>query len=156
MVINVFKAMQYPGEDDVTDCMRIDIIEELIKEVQQDEAMQKLKAAHERYKVLENTNQEFVLQEIQDIMQENKAEIAQQPSAQIMQPMVEEMQPRVDILQQHDDKLMQQKFEEEKQQDNLLQQNIQEGMQQQGELQQKHKESKENQELTLKPLPSTL
>ncbi|MED6117020.1 hypothetical protein PIB30_105791, partial [Stylosanthes scabra] len=32
MVINVFKAMQYPGEEDVTNCMRIDIIEELIKE----------------------------------------------------------------------------------------------------------------------------
>ncbi|MED6117535.1 hypothetical protein PIB30_110851, partial [Stylosanthes scabra] len=92
MVINVFKAMQYPGEEDVTDCMKIDIIEELIKEVQQDKAMQKFKVAHERYKVLKNTNQEFVLQEIQDIMQENKAEIVQQPSAQIMQPMVEEIQ----------------------------------------------------------------
>ncbi|MED6177244.1 hypothetical protein PIB30_096333 [Stylosanthes scabra] len=156
MVINVFKAMQYPREEDVADCMRIDIIEELIKEVQQDEVMQKFKAAHERYKVLKNTNQEFVLQEIQDIMQENKAEIVQQPSAQIMQPMVEEIQPRIDIVQQHDDKFMQQKIEEERQQDNLLQQNIQEEMQQKEELQQKHEESKENQKLTLKPLPSTL
>ncbi|MED6203327.1 hypothetical protein PIB30_114408, partial [Stylosanthes scabra] len=128
MVINVFKAMQYLGEEDVTDCMRIDIIEELIKEVQQDEAMQKFKAAQERYKVIENANQEFVLQEIQDIMQENNTEIVQQPSAQIMQQMVEEIQPRIDIVQQHDDKIMQQKFEEEKQQDDLLQQCIQEGM----------------------------
>ncbi|MED6189219.1 hypothetical protein PIB30_093743, partial [Stylosanthes scabra] len=47
MVINVFKAMQYPEEEDVEGCMRIDIIEELIKEVQKDEAMQKFKAAHE-------------------------------------------------------------------------------------------------------------
>ncbi|MED6190980.1 hypothetical protein PIB30_111344, partial [Stylosanthes scabra] len=51
---------------------------------------------------------------------------------------------------------MQQKFEEEKQQDNLLQPNIQEKTQQKGELQQKQEESKENQKLTLKPLPSTL
>ncbi|MED6116240.1 hypothetical protein PIB30_098225 [Stylosanthes scabra] len=113
MVINVFKAMQYPEEEDVEGCMRIDIIEELIKEVQQDEAMQKFKAAHVRYNVLKDTNQDFVLLEIQDIMQENNAEIVQQPSAPIMQPMVEEIQPRIDIVQQHDDKLMQQKFEEE-------------------------------------------
>ncbi|MED6127321.1 hypothetical protein PIB30_086990 [Stylosanthes scabra] len=134
MVINVFKAMQYPVEEDVEGCMRIDIIEELIKEVQQDETMQKFKAAHVRYNVLKDTNQDFVLQEIQDIMQENNAEIVQQPSAPIMQPMVEEIQPRIDIVQQHDDKLTQQNFEEEKQQDNLLQPHIQEKMQQEGEL----------------------
>ncbi|MED6166238.1 hypothetical protein PIB30_107095, partial [Stylosanthes scabra] len=73
-----------------------------------------------------------------------------------MQPIVEEIQPRIDIAQQHDYQLLQQKFEEEKQQDDLLQQCIQEGMQQKGELQQKHEESKENQKLALKPLPSTL
>ncbi|MED6165967.1 hypothetical protein PIB30_104652 [Stylosanthes scabra] len=48
MVINVFKAMQYPKEEDAEGCMRIDIIEELIKEVQQEEAMQKFQEAHER------------------------------------------------------------------------------------------------------------
>ncbi|MED6190374.1 hypothetical protein PIB30_105237, partial [Stylosanthes scabra] len=118
--------------------------------------MQKFKAAHERYNVLKNTNQDFVLQEIHEIMQENNSEVVQPPSATIMQPMVEEIQPRIDIVQHHDDKPMQQKFEGEKQQDNLLQPNIQEKMQQEGELQQKQEESKENQKLTLKPLPSTL
>ncbi|MED6197702.1 hypothetical protein PIB30_059144 [Stylosanthes scabra] len=99
--------MQYPEEEDVEGCMRIDIIEELIKEVQQDEAMQRFKAAHERYNVLKDTNQDIVLQEIHQIMQENNAEVVQQPSATIMQPMVEEIQPRIDTVQQHDNKLMQ-------------------------------------------------
>ncbi|MED6142060.1 hypothetical protein PIB30_109786, partial [Stylosanthes scabra] len=62
--------MQYPEEEDAEGCMRIDIIEELIKEVQQDEAMQKFQVAHERYNVLKNTNQDFVLQEIHEIVQE--------------------------------------------------------------------------------------
>ncbi|MED6227436.1 hypothetical protein PIB30_113517, partial [Stylosanthes scabra] len=131
MVINVFKAMQYPKEEDVERCMRIDIIEELIKEVQQDE-------------------------EIQGIVQENKSEEVQSYSATYVQPLVEEIQPRKDIVQRYEDKNVQQKIEKEMQQDNLLQQNNQEGMQQKGELQQKHEESKENQKLTLKPLPSTL
>ncbi|MED6166475.1 hypothetical protein PIB30_109685, partial [Stylosanthes scabra] len=156
MVINVFKAMQYPEEEDVEGCMRIDIIEELIKEVQQDEEMQKIKAANERYNVLKNTNQEFVLQEIQSIVQENRLDEVQADSATPMQPLVEEIQLRKDIVQPHEDNNMQQKIEKEKQQDNLLQQNIQEGMQQKGELQQKSEESKENQKINLKPLPSTL
>ncbi|MED6225319.1 hypothetical protein PIB30_092617 [Stylosanthes scabra] len=97
-VINVFKVMQYPEEEDVEGCMRIDIIEELIKEVQQDEPMQRFKAAHERYNVLKDTNQDMVLQEIHQIMQENNAEEVQQPSDTIMQPKVEEIQPRIDTV----------------------------------------------------------
>ncbi|MED6201987.1 hypothetical protein PIB30_100839, partial [Stylosanthes scabra] len=62
----------------------------------------------------------------------------------------------MDIVQPQHDKPMQQKFEEEKQHDNLLQPHIQEKIQQEGELQQKQEDSKENQKLTLKPLPSTL
>ncbi|MED6177782.1 hypothetical protein PIB30_101345, partial [Stylosanthes scabra] len=69
MVINVFKAMQYPKEEDAEGCMRIDIVEELIKEVQQEEAMQKFQAAHERYNVLKDTNKDLVLQEIHEIVQ---------------------------------------------------------------------------------------
>ncbi|MED6201121.1 hypothetical protein PIB30_091778, partial [Stylosanthes scabra] len=129
-------AMQYPEEEDVEGCMRIDIIEELIKEVQRDEEMQKIKATNERYNVLKNTNQEFVLQEIQNIVQENKLDEVQADSATHMQPLVEEIQLRKDIVQPHEDNNLQQKIEKERQQDNLLQQNIQEGMQQKGELQQ--------------------
>ncbi|MED6150336.1 hypothetical protein PIB30_071337 [Stylosanthes scabra] len=75
MVINVFKAMQYPKEEDAEGCMRIDIIEELIKEVQQEEPMQKFQAAHERYNVLKDTNKDFVLQEIHEIVQETDQEV---------------------------------------------------------------------------------
>ncbi|MED6224569.1 hypothetical protein PIB30_085370 [Stylosanthes scabra] len=38
MVINVFKAMQYPREDDAENCMRIDAIDMLIKEIQEEDA----------------------------------------------------------------------------------------------------------------------
>ncbi|MED6179148.1 hypothetical protein PIB30_114423, partial [Stylosanthes scabra] len=119
--------------------MRTDIIEELIKEVQQDEEMQKIKAVNERYNVLKNTNQEFVLQEIQSIVQENKLDEVQADSATHMQPLVEEIQLRKNTVQPHEDNNMQQKTEKERQQDNLLEQNIQKGLQQKnkGEVQQK-------------------
>ncbi|MED6190893.1 hypothetical protein PIB30_110483, partial [Stylosanthes scabra] len=139
MVINVFEAMQHPEDEEAEECMRTDIIEELIKEVQQDEEMQKIKAANERYNVLKNTNQEFVLQEIQSIVQANKLDEVQADSATHMQPLVEEIQLRKNTVQPHKDNNMQQKTEKERQQDNLLQQNIQEGLQQKnkGEVQQK-------------------
>ncbi|MED6190753.1 hypothetical protein PIB30_108973, partial [Stylosanthes scabra] len=139
MVINVFEAMQHPEDEEAEECMRTDIIEELIKEVQQDEEMQKIKAANERYNVLKNTNQEFVLQEIQSIVQENKLDEVQADSATHMQPLIEEIQLRKNTVQPHEDNNMQQKTEKERQQDNLLQQNIQEGLQQKnkGEVQQK-------------------
>ncbi|MED6179154.1 hypothetical protein PIB30_114503, partial [Stylosanthes scabra] len=116
MVINVFEAMQHPADEETEECMRTNIIDILVKEIQEDnmlkeskayyeetfatlsdtnleffvqennaelqkneetsennkEEMQKIKAANERYNVLKNTNQEFVLQEIQSIVQENK------------------------------------------------------------------------------------
>ncbi|MED6130019.1 hypothetical protein PIB30_113913, partial [Stylosanthes scabra] len=103
MVINVFKAMQYPEEEDVEACMRIDIIDELIKELQQDEAMQKIKATHERFNVLRNTNQEYELQEIQGIMQGSNVGKVQQHTAQVMHQMMEETQPSTDIVQQRND-----------------------------------------------------
>ncbi|MED6179050.1 hypothetical protein PIB30_113486, partial [Stylosanthes scabra] len=139
MVINVFEAMQHPEDEEAEECMRTDIIEELIKEVQQDEEMQKIKAANERYNVLKNTNQEFVLQEIQSIVQENKLDEVQADSATHIQPLVEEIQLRKNTVQPHEDNNMQQKTEKERKQDNLLQQNIQEGLQQKnkGEVQQK-------------------
>ncbi|MED6191192.1 hypothetical protein PIB30_113731, partial [Stylosanthes scabra] len=139
MVINVFEAMQHPEDEEAEECMRTDIIQELIKKVQQDEEMQKIKAANERYNVLKNTNQEFVLQEIQSIVQENKLDEVQADYATHMQPLVEEIQLRKNTVQPHEDNNMQQKTEKERQQDNLLQQNIQEGLQQKnkGEVQQK-------------------
>ncbi|MED6179126.1 hypothetical protein PIB30_114269, partial [Stylosanthes scabra] len=118
MVINVFEAMQHPEDEEAEECMRTDIIEELIKKVQQDEEMQKIKAANERYNVLKNTNQEFVLQEIQSIVQENKLDEVQADSATHMQPLVEEIQLRKNTVQPHEDNNMQSKTEKERQQDN--------------------------------------
>ncbi|MED6185179.1 hypothetical protein PIB30_054527 [Stylosanthes scabra] len=51
MVINVFKAMQYPREEDAEGYMKIDIVEELIMEVQQEEAMKKFQAKQARESV---------------------------------------------------------------------------------------------------------
>ncbi|MED6129602.1 hypothetical protein PIB30_109470, partial [Stylosanthes scabra] len=145
-------AIQHPEDEEAEECMRTDIIEELIKKVQQDEEMQKIKAANERYNVLKNTNQEFVLQEIQSIVQENKLDEVQADSATHMHPLVEEIQLRKNTVQPHEDNNMQQKTEKERQQDNLLQQNIQEGLQQKnkGEVQQKTKYA------TLKGRPSRM
>ncbi|MED6225919.1 hypothetical protein PIB30_098234, partial [Stylosanthes scabra] len=70
-------AMQYPKEEDAEGCMRVDIIEELIKEVQQEEAIRKFQAAHERYNVLKDTNKDLVLQEIHEIVQETDPEEVQ-------------------------------------------------------------------------------
>ncbi|MED6212544.1 hypothetical protein PIB30_084428 [Stylosanthes scabra] len=56
--------MQYPKEEDKDGCMQIDIIEELIREVQQEEAMTKLQAKHARYDDLDNSNHNFVMQKI--------------------------------------------------------------------------------------------
>ncbi|MED6189898.1 hypothetical protein PIB30_100514 [Stylosanthes scabra] len=117
--------------------------------------MQKFQATHERYNVLKDTNKDFVLQEIHEIVQEINSEEVQPQPATNRQPMIEEIQPKVDIVQQHNDKLMQQKIEEEKQQNNLLQPNVQEKRKQEGLFQQKQEEDKENQKLTLKPLPDS-
>ncbi|MED6178503.1 hypothetical protein PIB30_108220, partial [Stylosanthes scabra] len=58
MVIN---AMQYPEKEDEEWYMRIDVIEELNREVQQEEAMQKFQVTQGRYDVLDDTNQDFVM-----------------------------------------------------------------------------------------------
>ncbi|MED6129992.1 hypothetical protein PIB30_113553, partial [Stylosanthes scabra] len=153
MVINVFEAMQHPADEETEECMRTDIIDMLVKEIQDEEIlkkstayyeetfttfgdtnleffvqennaelqkseetsennkeeMQKIKAANERYNVLKNTNQEFVLQEIQSIVQENKLDEVQANSATHMQPLVEEIQLRKNTVQPHEDNKVQQK-----------------------------------------------
>ncbi|MED6225049.1 hypothetical protein PIB30_090055, partial [Stylosanthes scabra] len=40
--------MQYPREEDTEGCMKIDVIEELIREVQEEEGMSKLQAKQAR------------------------------------------------------------------------------------------------------------
>ncbi|MED6141612.1 hypothetical protein PIB30_105184 [Stylosanthes scabra] len=74
MVIN---AMQYPEKEDEEWYMRIDVIEELNREVQQEEAMQKFQVTQGRHDVLDDTNQDFVMQGINAIMQGNMAKMKQ-------------------------------------------------------------------------------
>ncbi|MED6209394.1 hypothetical protein PIB30_054244, partial [Stylosanthes scabra] len=71
----VMNAIQYPEEDEEDWYMKTDVIEELNREVQQEDAMQKFQAKQGRYDVLDDTNQDFVIQEINAIVQKNIAEI---------------------------------------------------------------------------------
>ncbi|MED6189435.1 hypothetical protein PIB30_095985 [Stylosanthes scabra] len=103
--------------------MRIDVIEELNREVQQKEAMQKFQVTQGRYDVLDNTNQDFVMQEIDAIVQGNIAKMQQKNSAEMrqehlekQQPSVEEIQPNNVEVQQHVHDLLQQKNKGEVQQ----------------------------------------
>ncbi|MED6176868.1 hypothetical protein PIB30_092456 [Stylosanthes scabra] len=68
-------AMQYPREEDKGGCLRIDVIEELIREVQQEEAMSKLQAKQARYNDLDDTNHNFVMQKIVEEVQKIPYEV---------------------------------------------------------------------------------
>ncbi|MED6203265.1 hypothetical protein PIB30_113743, partial [Stylosanthes scabra] len=120
MVIN---AIQYPEKEDEEWYMRINVIKELNREVQQEEAMQKFQVTQGRYDVLDDTNQDFVMQEIDEIMQGNVAKMQQKNSAEmrqehleLQQPSVEEIQPNNVEVQQHVHDLLQQKNKGEVQQ----------------------------------------
>ncbi|MED6113514.1 hypothetical protein PIB30_071525 [Stylosanthes scabra] len=102
----VMNAIQYPEEDEEDWYMRIDVIEELNREVQQEDAMQKFQAKQGRYDVLDDTNQDFVMQEINAIVQKNIAEM-QQEHLELQQPSVEEIQPNNVEVQQHIHDLLQ-------------------------------------------------
>ncbi|MED6154524.1 hypothetical protein PIB30_113341, partial [Stylosanthes scabra] len=65
-------AMQYPREENTEGCMRIDVIEKLIREVQEEEAMAKLQAKQARYIELDDTNHDFVLQKNPYVVQQNE------------------------------------------------------------------------------------
>ncbi|MED6201932.1 hypothetical protein PIB30_100138, partial [Stylosanthes scabra] len=110
----VMNAIQYPEEDEEDWYMRIDVIEELNREVQQEDAMQKFQAKQGRYDILD-TNQDFVMQEINAIVQKNIAEMRQE-KLELQQPSVEEIQPNNVAVQQHIHDLLQQKNKGEVQQ----------------------------------------
>ncbi|MED6176117.1 hypothetical protein PIB30_084806, partial [Stylosanthes scabra] len=66
--------LEYPcyvtnREEDKDGCMRIDVIEEFIREVQQEEAMSKLQAKQARYNDSDDTNHNFVMQKIVEEVQ---------------------------------------------------------------------------------------
>ncbi|MED6201747.1 hypothetical protein PIB30_098161, partial [Stylosanthes scabra] len=104
----VMNAIQYPEEDEEDWYMRIDVIEELNREVQQEDAMQKFQAKQGRYDVLDDTNQDFVMQEINAIVQKSIAEMRQE-HLKLQQPSVEEIHPNNVEVQQHIHNLLHQK-----------------------------------------------
>ncbi|MED6176873.1 hypothetical protein PIB30_092543 [Stylosanthes scabra] len=61
------KTISYPKEEDAEVCMQIDVIEELIMEVQEEEAMQKFQAKQAR------KNEESMLQQKDEQVQEKEA-----------------------------------------------------------------------------------
>ncbi|MED6164288.1 hypothetical protein PIB30_088208 [Stylosanthes scabra] len=103
----VINATQCPEEEDEEWCMRMDVIEGLNREVQQEEAMQEFQAKQGRYDVLDDTNQDFVMQELDAIVQKNIAEM-QQEHLELQPPRVDEVQPNnVKMQQQNHDSLQQ-------------------------------------------------
>ncbi|MED6211854.1 hypothetical protein PIB30_077583 [Stylosanthes scabra] len=67
MVINVFEATQYPEEEEAEECMRIDAIDMLIKEIQEEDALLKsTKKPEVRLEEFNKTDQKIVLQEEDD------------------------------------------------------------------------------------------
>ncbi|MED6214824.1 hypothetical protein PIB30_107128 [Stylosanthes scabra] len=83
----------------------MDVIEGLNREVQQEEAMQEFQAKQGRYDVLDDTNQDFVMQELDATVQNNIAEM-QQEHLELQPPRVDEVQPKnVKVQQQNHDSL---------------------------------------------------
>ncbi|MED6203203.1 hypothetical protein PIB30_113252, partial [Stylosanthes scabra] len=80
MVINVFEAMQHPEDEEAEECMRTDIIDLLVKEIQDEELLKKSTAYYEEtFATFSDTNLEFFVQEnnaeLQKIKEINKEEI---------------------------------------------------------------------------------
>ncbi|MED6197927.1 hypothetical protein PIB30_061422 [Stylosanthes scabra] len=73
MVINVFEAIPHPEEEDAEECMRVDVIDQPIKEIQKEDALLKTTAKPEvRLEEFNETNQKIVLQEKDDATPKEK------------------------------------------------------------------------------------
>ncbi|MED6124927.1 hypothetical protein PIB30_063629 [Stylosanthes scabra] len=120
--------MQYPKEDDKDGCMRIDIIEELIREVQEEEAMSKLQAK-QASSMMQNFDEE---------VQKNSTNV--QNFGGDMQKL-EVVQENSKVVQSFEAKV--QKISDEVQKNSGVVQKIDE-------------ENQKNKKLELKPLPTTL
>ncbi|MED6203263.1 hypothetical protein PIB30_113740, partial [Stylosanthes scabra] len=131
MVINVFEAMQHPADEETEECMRTDILDMLVKEIQEEDMLKKSNAYYEEtFATFSDTNLEFLVQDNKDELQgvgENK------------ENQEEKDEEKKEVTIQKNEEENQKNTEKERQHDNLLQQNIQEGLQQKnkGEVQQK-------------------
>ncbi|MED6154597.1 hypothetical protein PIB30_114088, partial [Stylosanthes scabra] len=71
MVINVFEAIQHPEDEETEECMRTDIIDMLVKEIQEDNMLKESKAYYEEtFATFSDTNLEFLVQDNKDELQE--------------------------------------------------------------------------------------
>ncbi|MED6178014.1 hypothetical protein PIB30_103715, partial [Stylosanthes scabra] len=82
MVTKMFENMHYMGKEDSENCMRIDVINLLNKELQIEDSLFKSQAKlKERLDTLEETNPKSVLQEINDALLKEEPSIQQKPKA---------------------------------------------------------------------------
>ncbi|MED6215082.1 hypothetical protein PIB30_109826, partial [Stylosanthes scabra] len=105
MVINVFEAMQHPEDEETEECMRTDIIEMLVKEIQEDNMLKESKAYYEEtFATLSDTNFEFLVQENEEKklqkIEENKEEKDEEKKEVTMQKNEEENQKNKGEVQQ--------------------------------------------------------
>ncbi|MED6154539.1 hypothetical protein PIB30_113523, partial [Stylosanthes scabra] len=71
MVINVFEAMQHPADEETEECMRTDIIDMLVKEIQEEDMLKKSNAYYEEtFATFNDTKLEFLVQNNKDELQE--------------------------------------------------------------------------------------
>ncbi|MED6215435.1 hypothetical protein PIB30_113685, partial [Stylosanthes scabra] len=77
MVINVFEAMQHLDEEEAEECMKLDVIDKFVQEVQEEEILMKTKAFYEEtfatFNASDDIDIEIVLQDItEESLHKNK------------------------------------------------------------------------------------
>ncbi|MED6141206.1 hypothetical protein PIB30_100979, partial [Stylosanthes scabra] len=105
MVINVFEAMQHPADEETEECIRTDIIDMLVKEIQEDNMLKESKAYYEEtFATLSDTNFEFLVQENEEKklqkIEENKKKKDEEKKEVTMQKNEEENQKNKGEVQQ--------------------------------------------------------
>ncbi|MED6227539.1 hypothetical protein PIB30_114540, partial [Stylosanthes scabra] len=107
MVINVFEAMQYPTDEETEECMRTDILDMLVKEIQEEDMLKNSNAYYEEtFATFSDTNLEFLVQDNKDELQgigenkENQEEKNVEEEEVTMQKNEEENQKNIEELQE--------------------------------------------------------
>ncbi|MED6227193.1 hypothetical protein PIB30_111040, partial [Stylosanthes scabra] len=102
MVIKVFEAMQHPTDEETEECMRTDIIDMLVKEIQEDNMLKESKAYYEEtFATLSDTNFEFLVQE----NEEKKLQKIEEKKEVTMQKNEEENQKNIEKLQEDEEEV---------------------------------------------------
>ncbi|MED6117339.1 hypothetical protein PIB30_109048, partial [Stylosanthes scabra] len=103
MVINVFEAMQHPDEEGAEECMKLDVIDNMVQEVQEEEILMKTKAYYEEtfatFDESDNNDIELVLQNFTEgSLHKNKLD--EEESLKKNQKNEEENQKNIEELQE--------------------------------------------------------